>query len=259
METFRKHASPPAIAAEAAGLLWLAEADGAPVVDLVRTGRDWLETRLLTAGSPTREDAAEFGRGLARTHAAGADWWGAAPPGAPDGVLAELPAPMAERPTWDSFGAFFAEARLEPYLHRARALDADARRVMARAIERIAAGDFDAPQPGLCVEAGRDVARIHGDLWGGNVFWARADTGAVGTLIDPAAHGGHAETDLAELGVFGSQHLEATIAGYDEVSPLAEGWRDRIPVHQLHMLLVHVVLFGASYAGDTVALARRIA
>ncbi len=29
-----------------------------------------------------------------------------------------------------------------------------------------------------------------------------------GTLIDPAAHGGHAETDLAELGVFGSRHLE---------------------------------------------------
>lgn len=259
MDTFRKQASPRAIAAEAAGLRWLRVDGGAPVAELVDVGRDWLETRMLAEGSPSREDAAEFGRRLAVTHAAGAGWWGAPPPGCDVGVLAELDAPMATAPTWGAFGEFLAVARLEPYLRQARAFDDAARGMVGRAVERIAAGSFDSPQPRLVVEAGHEAARIHGDLWGGNVIWAASDGGVAGTLIDPAAHGGHAESDLAELGVFGSPHLDATIAGYQEVSPLAEGWRERVPVHQLHMLLVHVVLFGGSYAGGAVSLARAIA
>ena len=40
-------------------------------------------------------------------------------------------------------------------------------------------------------------ARIHGDLWSGNVMWT-ADSGqSEAVLIDPAAHGGHREEDLA--------------------------------------------------------------
>lgn len=48
------------------------------------------------------------------------------------------------------------------------------------------------------------------------------------------------------------------MAGYDEVSPLADGWRERVGVHQLHMLLVHVVLFGRSYVGRAVDIARKL-
>ena len=97
------------------------------------------------------------------------------------------------------------------------------------------------------------MARIHGDLWGGNVVWAEE-----GTLIDPCANGGHAETDLAELALFTSPHLAHTIAGYDEVSQLADGWRERVPLHQFHMLLVHVVLFGGGYLRQTLDVARRL-
>lgn len=246
---FRKHASRAAIATEAASLRWLAHAGGAPVAELLGVGDDWLETATLAHGSPSVEDARKFGRALARTHAGGADFWGQAPPGLDpaDARLADLPAPAVISPTWNSWGEFFAEARLQPYLDASR-LGGDEHHVLARAIERVADGVFDAPQPALV----DGVARLHGDLWSGNVMWP----GGVGTLIDPSAHGGHAETDLAELGVFGAPHLSAILAGYDEASPLAEGWQQRVEVHQLHMLLVHVALFGGSYVGQTVRLAR---
>jgi fructosamine-3-kinase len=88
-------------------------------------------------------------------------------------------------------------------------------------------------------------ARLHGDLWPGNLLWA-ADGRA--WLVDPAAHGGHRETDLAQLALFGgSPHLDRTLAAYDEVWPLAPGWRERVPLHQLLLLLVHAALFGGRY------------
>ncbi|MEU0459358.1 fructosamine kinase family protein, partial [Streptomyces sp. NPDC006129] len=106
--------------------------------------------------------------------------------------------------------------------------------------------------PGLAGPA-EPPARLHGDLWSGNVLWA-AD-GHV-WLIDPAAHGGHRETDLAMLHLFGCPHLEAVLAGYQEEAPLADGWRDRVGVHQLFPLLVHAVLFGRGYAEQALAVAR---
>jgi fructosamine-3-kinase len=75
-------------------------------------------------------------------------------------------------------------------------------------------------------------------------------------LIDPAAHGGHRETDLAMLALFGCPHSDAVIDGYESQRRLSEGWRDRIGLHQLYPLLAHVVLFGGSYAGQTGAAAR---
>ena len=117
-------------------------------------------------------------------------------------------------------------------------------------------------------------ARLHGDLWSGNVLWAatdpattrppgtragrppRAGSGDGAWLIDPAAHGGHRETDLAMLALFGCPHLTTVLAAYDEAVPLSPGWRARVPLHQLFPLLVHVVLFGRGYARQAVAAAR---
>ena len=90
-------------------------------------------------------------------------------------------------------------------------------------------------------------ARIHGDLWSGNVVWTAH--GAV--LIDAgAAHGGHPETDLAMLALFGLPHLERVVRAYDAEVPLAPGWPERVPLMQLHPLLVHVVLFGGGYVSS---------
>ena len=97
-------------------------------------------------------------------------------------------------------------------------------------------------------------ARLHGDLWSGNVVWSDEH----GTLIDPAAHGGHRETDLAMLALFGLPHLQRLVDAYQEQTPLADGWEERQPLHQLFPLLVHAALFGGHYgerAGDA---ARRL-
>ncbi len=106
--------------------------------------------------------------------------------------------------------------------------------------------------PGLAGPA-EPPARLHGDLWSGNVLW-----GADGRvwLIDPAAHGGHRETDLAMLRLFGCPHLEQVLDGYRQQAPLAEGWEERVGVHQLFPLLVHAVLFGRGYAEQALSVAR---
>ena len=257
MQTFRKTGSRRAIATEAASLEWLALADGgAAVAELAAVGDTWLETVLIPSAAPSRDDAAEFGRRLAHTHAAGARWWAEAPPGMDpaDLATANLPTPAAREPVWDSFGTYYAEARLRPYVEMATSLDDDDLALLHRACDAVATGRFDSPQPGLCPE----VARIHGDLWGGNVVWGDGGDRVVGTLIDPCANGGHAETDLAELALFGSPHLDATVAGYQEVSELAEGWQERIGLHQFHMVLVHVVLFGAGYLAQALRIARSL-
>ena len=81
-------------------------------------------------------------------------------------------------------------------------------------------------------------------------------TPAGAVLIDPAAHGGHRETDLAMLALFGCPFLDAVLDGYQSVRRLRDGWRDRVGLHQLYPLLAHVVLFGGGYAGQTEAAAR---
>ena len=98
-------------------------------------------------------------------------------------------------------------------------------------------------------------ARLHGDLWSGNVF-----AGADGRpwLIDPAAYGGHREVDLAMLRLFGGPSPR-TVAAYEEVRPLADGHERRVPLWQLFPLLVHAVLFGGGYGASAVQAARRAA
>ncbi|MFD4430490.1 fructosamine kinase family protein, partial [Nocardia sp. NPDC058497] len=88
-------------------------------------------------------------------------------------------------------------------------------------------------------------SRIHGDLWPGNILWGPADTP---WLIDPATHGGHRETDLATLTLFGAApHFPRIIAAYNDIHPLAPDWQSRIPLHNLTLLLAHAILFGRTY------------
>ncbi|POX53160.1 fructosamine kinase [Streptomyces sp. Ru71] len=235
---------PGAVRAEAAGLRWLAAA-GAVRVPVVH-GHD--ERRLVTdrvpEGPPTGEAALRFGRELAALHAAGAPAFGAAPPGGPEDAWIGL-APMRNT-TGSDWPRWYAEHRVLPYLRRA--VDQGTVRVTeAPVVERVCellpelAGPAEPP------------SRLHGDLWNGNVVWG-ADGHA--WLIDPAAHGGHRETDLAMLRLFGCPHLHGVLEGYQDVVPLAAGWRERVAVHQLFNLLVHAVLFGRGYAEQALDAAR---
>ena len=98
-------------------------------------------------------------------------------------------------------------------------------------------------------------ARLHGDLWSGNVM---ADGQGAPVLIDPAAHGGHREVDLAMLALFGGPRPRV-LAAYDEALPLAAGHEERVELWQLFPLLVHAVLFGGSYGSAVETIARRLA
>ena len=95
------------------------------------------------------------------------------------------------------------------------------------------------------------ASRLHGDLWSGNLIWTVDRTGQpTAWLIDPAAHGGHRETDLAMLALFGAPQLAEIMAGYQAEVPLSEGWQARRGLHQVYPLLVHTVMFGGGYAAS---------
>lgn len=237
----RGHA-PGAVAAEAAGLAWLADAGAVRVPGVLARDETWLVVDRVAQGRATPAAAERFGRALAALHAAGAAAFGAAPPGGPREACIGT-APMANEPGAD-WPRWYAERRVLPYLRAA--VDAGGMSVAGAAVvERVCerlpelAGPAEPP------------ARLHGDLWNGNVVWTAA--GAV--LIDPAAHGGHRETDLAMLALFGLPLLDDVLAGYDEAAPLRDGWRERVPLHQLHPLAVHAASHGASYAAPLVAAA----
>ncbi|MGO9083473.1 MAG: fructosamine kinase family protein [Streptosporangiaceae bacterium] len=226
------------LAAEAAGLRWLAEPGAAPVPQVLGCADGLLAISWVDPGQADRQAAERFGRDLARLHAAGPGRFGAPWPG----YIASLPLPGEDGDSWPQW---YASARLLPFARRARD-DGQLSRADVALIETVAdrlpelAGPPEPP------------SRIHGDCWSGNVLWS----GGRGWLIDPAAHGGHRETDLAMLGLFGAPWLETILAAYAEVAPLAGGWRARIPLHQLHPLLVHVCLFGGSYRESALAAAR---
>jgi fructosamine-3-kinase len=229
---------------EAAGLRWLAAApDGAAVVPLLGVGATHLDLARLVPVPPERRAARDFGAALARTHDAGAAAHGCEPDGwQGDGFFGPASEPLSlPLGVWSSWGAMYAEARLEPMVRLGRergSLDAVDVARFDDLCARLTVGDFDDdPFP----------ARIHGDLWSGNVMWT-AD-GVV--LIDPAAHGGHRETDLALLALFDCPYLEEILEGYHEQHPLVDDWRDRVALHQVHCLLVHTLLFGGAYRSET--------
>ena len=230
-----------ALTAEARGLGWLAEAGAVPVPGVVGWDESTLVISWVPAGAADAASAERFGRDLAWMHASGADRFGAPWPG----FIASLPLP--NEPAAGGWPDWYASRRLLPYLRRAAdagALGPAHVRPVEAVLARIT-GLAGPPEP---------PSRIHGDCWSGNVLWS----GGRGWLIDPAAHGGHRETDLAMLALFGAPFLDRILAGYAENAPLAAGWRERVPLHQLHPLLVHACLFGAGYA-DPVAEAARAA
>lgn len=227
-------------ACEAAGLRWLRAADAVPVVEVLDVAEDHLDLVRLDPAPASPSAARDLGRGLALLHDAGADAFGVPPDGwSGDGFFGPLehPLPMASG-RHASWGAFLAECRLLPLaaeLRRASTVDATTLDGLERVADRLRSGaldDDDTP------------ARLHGDLWSGNVLW----TAAGATLVDPAAHGGHRETDLAMLALFGLPYLDLVLGAYQDVHPLRRGWQHRVGLHQLYPVGVHALLFGGGYA-----------
>lgn len=236
-------------AVEAAGLAWLAAAGpgSAAVVGVREVGPDYIVLDRLTQVRPTSGAAEELGRALARTHAAGAASFGQPPDGWDgDGFIGRLPFTLRPTPSW---GRFYAEQRLLPYARQARVLGTLSRTglgLVERICDRLLAGEFD---------DGRPPARIHGDLWSGNVVFTTSGV----VLIDPAAHGAHGLADLGMLSLFGAPHLATIMASYAEAAALDPSWRDLLGLHQLQPLLVHAVSHGGAYGVQAEHAARRYA
>ncbi len=236
--------------AEAAGLQWLSEKSAIATPEVVGvhdplaadSGPRLLALQWIDEGSI---DAERLGRQLAAMHRLGATSFGFTP--GPDNNAPmrfnDLSLPNDPHPT---FAEFYATNRIIPLTEQSATigrLSSSAASTMLTLADRI--DDFAGPP-----EA---PARTHGDLWIGNVM---ASTNGTPYLIDPVAHGGHREVDLANLTVFGGPG-QRTFDAYDETFPIADGFEDRVPLWQLAMILLHVYLFGGSYEAQALSIANR--
>lgn len=223
--------------AEAKGLAWLAEAGAIRIPEVLAVSGEndavgFLALELIEPGRRVSGFDEELGRSLAALHRAGAPSFGLDH----DNFIGRLP---QENSPCDDWPTFYRERRLGPQLRMA-----DKRGLATEEMKR----GFDALFARLDVLVGdpEPPARLHGDLWGGNLH---AGGDGRPCLIDPAVYGGHREIDLAMMqlfGGFGPRVFEA----YDEAYPLGDGWRDRTPLYQLYFLMVHVNLFGSGYVGS---------
>lgn len=238
----KTHDAPPAgfFTTEATGLRWLRDSDALAVPEVLAVGDEpaMLVLEWIEESSRAASDEAAFGRALAALHRAGAPSFGR-----------EDRRPTGSRSLpndpCDTWAEFFATRRLLPLVRLARDTDTLDTEVCGW-IERIAAG-----LSGVGA-ADEPPARLHGDLWAGNRV---VDRSGRSWLIDPAAHGGHREFDLAMMRLFGGFGPEA-FAAYDDVVPLADGWVDRVHLHQLAPLAVHAIKFGGGYRDATRRAAR---
>ncbi|HEX4352459.1 MAG TPA: fructosamine kinase family protein [Polyangiales bacterium] len=239
----KTHASPPRgmYDAEAHGLAWLAEARALRVPKVIFADDACLVMEAIETGRPARDFDETLGVGLAKLHRFGAASFGLER----SNYIALLPQDNAARPTW---ARFYAEQRIGAQTSLARSkqrIDA----ALARRLERLA----DTLESRLGPE--EPPARLHGDLWGGNLL---CDSNGAPCLIDPAVYAGHREIDLAMMRLFGG-FGERVFAAYEAAFPLAPDHAERVALYQLYPLLVHVNLFGGSYVSQVERVVNRYA
>ncbi|MER5435173.1 fructosamine kinase family protein [Streptomyces sp. NPDC002588] len=222
---------------EAAGLGALRERAG------IRTPRVFEVSthHVLMEALRPRPDTGEFweaaGRTLAMVHSVRGDRFG----WDTDGRLGLLP--QENGPTADGH-EFFAERRIRRYLREPKvrqALDAADLAGLERICERL---------PRL-VPAAPSVLN-HGDLWRGNIV---ADPAGEPVFIDPAVCWMWAESDLSMIYCC-DPPPDRFFRAYQEICPLADGWRDRMPLLHLREHLSVLAHFGTY--GDTVARVRHV-
>ncbi len=219
---------------EAGGLRWLAEARALRVPKVIAQSQPgdavaFLALEHMARSAPALDHDETLGDGLAALHAAGAPAFGYRE----DNWIGSLPQSNRAHETW---AAFYAEERVLPIVRRA--VDGGHAPASWPALaERLAARLPDLTGPA------EPPARLHGDLWSGNVI---TDSRGQPVLVDPAVHGGHREVDLAMLALFGGLSPRV-VAAYQARTPLASDWQTRTRLWQVYPLLVHTVLFRGTY------------
>lgn len=228
---------------EAQGLKWLSVAQGLRVPSVVGQSSEgepaFLILEWLDSGRASTGFAETLGHGLALLHLNHPSQFGLDH----DNYIGTLPQSNAAHPSWSEF---YREQRLRPQFQLAihsHQLSVQCIQALEITLERLES--ILAPE--------ELPSRLHGDLWIGNVH---TDTHGAPVLIDPAVYGGHREMDIAMMKLFGGFE-EDTFAAYHAAYPLESGWEDRIELHQLYPLLVHVNLFGGHYAQSVERIAKR--
>ena len=235
----KTHASAPPgfFTTEARGLEWLRGAEAVPIPTVLAVCDDpaILVLEWIDEGQPSGDGDERFGRALEAMHSTGAPCFGR------EDRRSTGSRGLPNEPSYE-WADFYRANRLLPLARLATDSDALPTSTIAE-IERVAAR--------LAILGGppESAARLHGDLWAGNRL-----VGASGEswLIDPAAHGGHREFDLAMMRLFGGFERQC-FAAYQEAAPLADGWEERVPLHQLAPLMVHAIKFGGHYVQATKA------
>jgi protein-ribulosamine 3-kinase len=232
--------------AEADGLEMLHSAGSGVRVPRVIDYRDdlegwsWIALEWLDQAPASARAWSALGSGLARLHRTAADdSWG----WHRDGYIGSLPQSNTPTPGWPEF---WVVNRLRPQRDRARPIgsigsDAEWEQLFAALPRLLHPAEADG------------VSLLHGDLWNGNILMT---TGGP-ALVDPSCYRGHREVDLAMAELFGG-FSELFFANYEATWPLQSGYEVRRSVYQLYYLLVHVNLFGSSYAGRTAATLRSV-
>ena len=228
---------------EAVGLRALAAA-GARVPEVLDVDADHLTLAWVEAGhGRTARTEERFGQELAELHRSTGAGAGAGPApgregerrygsvdGEATGYLGACPVDLTPSATWHES---WVGRRVVPLARRA-ADEGSLDPATAALAEQIPAERLGPDEP---------PTLVHGDLWGGNRM---VDTRGRSWLVDPCAHYGHREVDLAMMQLFGG-FSGRVFAAYAEAHPLADGWRERVAVYQTVPLLVHAILFGGGY------------
>ena len=225
-------ADPQMFPAEARGLGWLAEAGALRVPRVLAASPSFLALERIASARRRPDFDEALGRGLAALHRFGAPGFGLDH----DNFIGRLPQSNDPAPTW---AEFYRSRRIGPQLRLAADHGLASPRMLRDGEKLLAAMEdrVGPPEP---------PARLHGDLWGGNLL---VDERGEPCLIDPAVQGGHRELDLGMMRLFGG-FGSRVFAAYDEAYPLAPGHEERVPLYQLYFLLVHVNLFGGSYVAS---------
>lgn len=249
----KTHKNPPPnfFSTEAAGLRWLRETDTVAIPDVLAVSDDppilalqWIDQSQSAAHSPTesgtsQQTEVELGRALAALHQS--SWMQF---GRPDGRTTGSQAVPNNK--CDSWQSFYASQRLIPLAklaHDRQALPASTIAQLESLAVRLSTLGVPAEPPSL----------LHGDLWAGNRL---VDASGQSWLIDPATHGGHREFDIAMMQLFGG-YSDTCFAAYHEAYPLAQGWEERIALHQLAPLVVHAIKFSGPYPQAVAAALRQ--
>lgn len=232
---------PTMFASEAKGLQLLRGTKAIRIPEVVLTGEvetfQYIVLEFIEQARPLKNYWTTLGEELSALHRNTAENFGLDF----DNYIGSLPQRNANSKNWISF---FIEERLRPQVELA---------VNSRKLRSDTAKHFEILYNKLSDLLPEErPSLLHGDLWSGNLI---VDESGSPCLIDPAVYFGNREAEIAFTKLFGGFSNEF-YDSYHSNFPLPTDFESRINVYNLYPLLVHVNLFGGSYAGQVVSILR---